>query len=53
MRLKEKVFSKYTLYVLCFVILNFFDAIRDMQIVSLQIGQNYIRLEDVFPGYKL
>lgn len=53
MKIKEKIFSKYTLYVLCFVILNFFDAIRDMQFASLQINNGYIRLEDVLPGYKM
>ena len=52
-KVKEKVFSKYTLYVFCFVILNFFDAIRDMQFVSLQINNGYIRLDDILPGYKM
>lgn len=53
MKIKERIFSKYTLYVLCFVILNVFDAVRDMHFVSLQINNGYIRLEDVFPGYKM
>ena len=53
MKIKDKIFSKYTLYVLCFIILNFFDAIRDMQFASLQINNGYIRLEDVLPGYKM
>ncbi|MBQ3037114.1 MAG: hypothetical protein IJD31_09330, partial [Lachnospiraceae bacterium] len=53
MKIKEKIFSKYTLYVLCFIILNIFDVTREMRLVSLQIGQRYIRLEDVFPGYKI
>ena len=53
MKLKDKIFNKYILYVICFVILNIFDAVRDMQLVSLQIQNRYIRLEDVLPGYKM
>lgn len=52
--MKNKICSKYILYVICFMCLNVFDAIRDMCLISLQIGQRYnIRVEDVFPGYKM
>ena len=53
MNVKNKLFNKYVLYVICFVILNVFDVLREMQFASLQIGQRYIRLEDVLPGYKM
>lgn len=50
---KKNINAKNIIYILCFILLNISDMMRDLQFESFQIGQRYIRLNDILPGYKM